>query len=628
MGSVTSQVAILTVMDTAPFFTSQPLDQTVYAGTDASFTTTAEGSLPLSWQWLFNAVPIPEATNSHLLLQAVMTNQTGGYSVLLTNALGSVTSQVAVLTVAPLLITLQPNSQAIHVGSNVTFTAAATGVPPFAWQWQVNGVTIPPATNSSLTLTAVTTNAAGAYSVIVRNAYGSVTSANAVLIVQVPTVSYVWQNSPFPTPPYTNWATAARAIQDAVDVVIAGSQIVVTNGSYSGGLTIETPLTLLSVNGPQNTVIDGGGNNYCVFSQSNALSLSGFTLTRGNGGLYGSAIYSSTTNAFLTNCVISSNTNDYANLGAVRNCTLYDCALTGNSVVGAAYSTLYHCTLTSNGYGADGSTLYSCALAGNSGSGASGSTLYNCTLIGNGSDGADFSTLYNCTLSGNGHSGPYFGVCCSTLNNCIIFYNSLQNYINCTLNNCCTTPMPTNGVGNITNAPLFIDQANEDFDLQATSPCINAGNNALVSGASDFDGNPRIVGGTVDIGAYEFQAPTSVISYAWLQQYGLPTDGSADFVDTDHDGMNNWQEWVCGTNPTNKLSVLCMLSAAPTTTNVSVSWQSVAGVNYFLARSTNLTSPFILQATNIVGQAGTTAYTDTNATGAGPFFYRAGVKYR
>ncbi len=131
----------------------------------------------------------------------------------------------------------------------------------------------------------------------------------------------------------------------------------------------------------------------------------------------------------------------------------------------------------------------------------------------------------------------------------------------------------------------------------------------------------------MDIGAYEYQGAGSVISYAWLQQYGLPTDGSADFAHADGDGMNNWQEWVCGTCPTNPLSVLRLLSAAPAGTNVTVTWQSVAGVNYFLERSANLwPSPlFTLLATGIPGQPGTTTYTDTNAAGAWPLFYRVGV---
>jgi hypothetical protein len=448
---------------------------------------------------------------------------------------------------------------------------------------------------------------------------------------------------------------------------------------------VNTPLTLQSVNGPDFTMINGGGTNQCLYLTNDAVMV-GFTLTNGVAD-YGGGVYCASTSAVLTNCVLTGNsasdTSGGAYGGTLNNCTLTGNSANGGSGGGASYCTLNNCTLAGNsanggggvtaGGGAVYCTLNNCTLTGNSapngaGGGAYDCTLNNCTLTGNTGawgGGASFGTLNNCTLTGNsawygssfvpGGGGAYFGTlnnctlignsalygggaCGGTLNNCIVYYNVGPNYSNyyygwvfdfstvySYINYCCTTPMPTNGVGNITNAPLFVNYAGSNLRLQSDSPCINSGNNAYVVGSTDLDGNPRIVGGTVDIGAYEYQTPLSMISYAWLQQYGLPTDGSADYADPDHDGLNDWQEWICGTIPTNAVSVLRMLSAIPTPTNATVTWQSMAGVNYFLERSADLAAPFTLLATNIVGQASTTAYADTNATGAGPFFYRVGV---
>jgi hypothetical protein len=193
---------------------------------------------------------------------------------------------------------------------------------------------------------------------------------------------------------------------------------------------------------------------------------------------------------------------------------------------------------------------------------------------------------------------------------------------------CCTFPLPTSGKGNITNDPALMDLVNGDFHLSSNSPCINAGNNSAISLTNDFDGNPRIAGGTVDIGAFEFPNPTSVLSYAWAQQYGLPTDGSADFVDSDGDGLNNWQEFIADTNPTNAASCLKMTVAYPIGSPLwtAVKWQSVSTRNYFLQRSTNLASGFSTILTNIAGTDGTTITFDATATNGGSYFYKVGVQ--
>jgi hypothetical protein len=220
----------------------------------------------------------------------------------------------------------------------------------------------------------------------------------------------------------------------------------------------------------------------------------------------------------------------------------------------------------------------------------------------------------------------------STARNCILYFNSASNGANYyfpgqnLINYSCTTP-DAGGIGNITNVPLFVNYAIGNVRLQPTSPCINSGNNAIASALTDLDGNSRIISGTVDMGAYEFQGAGSLISYAWLQQYALPTDGSADFLDSDHDGLNDWQEWLAGTNPTNALSVLKITSATQGPAGFVLTWQSQNTRTYCLQRSADLAPPaFSTIQANIAGESGTTSYTDTNSVGPGPFFYRVGIK--
>ncbi len=130
----------------------------------------------------------------------------------------------------------------------------------------------------------------------------------------------------------------------------------------------------------------------------------------------------------------------------------------------------------------------------------------------------------------------------------------------------------------------------------------------------------------MDVGAYEYQTPASAISYAWEQQYGLPTDGTADNADADGDGMSNFAEWKAGTIPTDSTSVLKLASPTNSVSGVVVTWQSVSGVTYYLQRSGDLAGGFSSIVSNLTGQAGNTSYTDTTATNSGPYFFRIGVQ--
>jgi hypothetical protein len=186
VGSVTSAVAVLT-MDAPPFILTQPQNQTVNAGQNASFSVVAIGLAPVTCQWRLNGSAVAGATNSTLVLANIQANQAGGYTVVLANNKGSVTSSNATLTVnIPPGIMTQPQSQAVVLGQNASFSVGASGTAPFSYQWNFSGTNLSGATNASLTLTNVQATDAGSYTVVVTNIAGSITSAVATLTVYLP----------------------------------------------------------------------------------------------------------------------------------------------------------------------------------------------------------------------------------------------------------------------------------------------------------------------------------------------------------------------------------------------------------------------------------------------------------
>jgi hypothetical protein len=434
-----------------------------------------------------------------------------------------------------------------------------------------------------------------------------------------------------------------------------------TNGAALIGFTLTNGATR---GGGTDIVKEQSGA--AVWCEAISATVSNCVLTHSYANEYGGGAYSGT----LNNCLVS-NTTAFISGGGTYQANLNSCVLCSNRLVqgsgggGAAYGTLSNCWLTWNyapGYGGGAyySTLNNCVVSNNTagygggvalgvasnslissnyarlsgpGGGAYSNILNNCVLRFNFAaigGGAYNSALINCTVVSN-VSPSGIAVLNGAATNCIIYYNfasKLTNFAGTICSHCCTIPLPA-GPGNFTNEPAFVDLVNGDFHLQSSSPCINAGDNAAVAGSTDFDGNPRISGGTVDVGAYEFQNPASVISYAWLLQYGLPTDGSADFLDSDGDGMSNYAEWRTGTNPNDPTSLLRMTAAVPDgVSGVTVTWQSVSGVIYFIQRGTDLGAQpvFTTLQTGIVGQPGTTSYTDPTANNGNACFYRVGVQ--
>ena len=273
------------IVPTTPVITQQPSNLTVGPGDTAQFSVQASGGA-LSYQWTKNGANISNATRSALTLSAVSQADVASYRVIITNLAGSVTSAIATLTVnEPPVITSQPAGSTVVAGSLVTLSVTAIGATPLNYQWKKNnsplsnGGNLSGVSTPTLSLAAISSTDAGTYTVTITNQYGSVTSAPAILLVNVApsittqpasqsvaeggtasfnvvasgtaSLSYQWLWNGF----YIPGATASSYVRPNVRLPDAGSYSVVV-GNSAGTITSAAATLTVDV-GVANLMVDG-----------------------------------------------------------------------------------------------------------------------------------------------------------------------------------------------------------------------------------------------------------------------------------------------------------------------------------------------------------------------------------
>ncbi|MHC4638454.1 MAG: choice-of-anchor Q domain-containing protein [Planctomycetota bacterium] len=341
----------------------------------------------------------------------------------------------------------------------------------------------------------------------------------------------------------------AQTIQDAIDAAEEGDTVIIDPGVYMGDGNRDLDfkgkeITLRSIEPDDpdvvaSTIIICQGTEsephrgFYFHNNEDANSvLSGFTITGGY-ETFGGAIYCNNSSPTIRNCVIVDNYAD--NGGGIRNynssATVTNCTFSSN------YAASWGGGMT-NRNSTSPIIVTNCVFTDNQASWGGGirnysssTTVINCTFINNlargweggglsDRDGA-FSTVINCTFSGNSSAFRGGGIYSdedsrSTITNSILWKNSDAGGTDESAQVDNDGPIPIisyscvqgwtgglGGVGNIGDDPCFVDAGIDDYHLIAVSACVDAGDNTAVAVDIDLDGNPRIVNGIVDMGAYE-----------------------------------------------------------------------------------------------------------------------------
>jgi Immunoglobulin I-set domain len=235
---------------TATIITEEPTNQIVPLGSPASFSVAATGMGTLSYQWYVNNKLIKGADTSVLNITNAQAANNGSYFVMVSNALGAVTSSTALLgTYTTPVITQAPKTPiVITPGKTISLSVKATG-NNLKYQWQLNGTNLPGKTAASLVVSSATTNNAGTYTILVSSPYLAVpatATAEVSVLPVAPTIA----------------APANRATLSTNDLTVAGREP--ANGGASAilyqlnggaiqsatvaanGLTWSAPVTLVT----------------------------------------------------------------------------------------------------------------------------------------------------------------------------------------------------------------------------------------------------------------------------------------------------------------------------------------------------------------------------------------------
>jgi len=188
-GSVTSNIATLavTLAPAAPTIATAPSPQSVTVGDAVTFTVTANGTAPLSYQWYQGTTPVGGNAPFYAIGSAQPANA-GTYTVTVSNGTApAATSGAAALTVNPAAvaptISTAPGSQTVTEGQPASFTVTATGSAPLSYVWQQNGINVGSDASTYALALPLLTDAGSSITVTVTNGAGSATSSAATLTV-------------------------------------------------------------------------------------------------------------------------------------------------------------------------------------------------------------------------------------------------------------------------------------------------------------------------------------------------------------------------------------------------------------------------------------------------------------